>query len=144
MNNDYLLPCACSRLRSASRAVSAFYDRHLASAGLTVTQYALLAAIGRNDGISRSQLAELVKMERTTLTRNLLPLERCGLLQEETLADRRAKGLKLSRTGRAKLQKARPLWIKAQEEFRAALGEEKLTGLHGLLQQAEDAANWRP
>ena len=82
--NPDLGACACSQLRRTARAASAIYDRYLAPVGLTVTQYAILVNIGRADRISRTDLADLMGMERTTLTRNLQPLERQSLIKTTT------------------------------------------------------------
>ena len=80
-------PCACLQFRRTSRAVSALYDAFLSSAGLTVTQYALLVSIARERGISRTVLAANLEMDRTTLTRNLRPLERDGFVTQKSGAD---------------------------------------------------------
>src|SRR5438270_611200 len=96
-------PCACSQLRRTSRAVSTLYDQFLASAGLTVTQYAILVNIARAGTIHRTQLAAQLGMERTTLTRNLQPLERDGLVTQKPGKDRRELMLSLTAAGRRRL-----------------------------------------
>src|SRR5690242_21737079 len=68
-------PCACSQLRRTTRKVSSLYDDMLSSAGLTNSQYSLLVNVGREGAVSRTALAERLGMDRTTLTRNLKPLE---------------------------------------------------------------------
>ena len=99
------LPCVCSQLRRTARLVSVLYDGALEPAGVTVTQYALLARIGRADGLSRTVLAAQVGMDRTTLTRNLVPLERKGLVASKPSKDRRAKMLHLTANGKKKVPK---------------------------------------
>jgi DNA-binding MarR family transcriptional regulator len=126
-------PCACSQLRRTARAVSVFYDRFLAPAGLTVTQYALLASIARTEGISRSALALNLGMERTTLTRNLRPLERAKLLKTSAGEDRRERLLKLTPAGYRKLDLSFPLWAEAQKHFLAQVGADQVKGMHSAL-----------
>lgn len=82
-------PCVCTQLRRTARLISLVYDEALAPAGVTVTQYALLARIGRTAGLSRTALAAQLGMERTTLTRNLGPLERAGFVISKPAEDRR-------------------------------------------------------
>ena len=133
-------PCACSRLRKAARAVTSMYDGFLAASGLTVTQYALLVNVGRADGVSRTVLADRLGMERTTMTRNLRPLEREGLLGEAPGEDRREKVLRLTESGLAALDTAFPLWEKAQRSFAAKMGATEVTNLLALLDAAGAAA----
>jgi len=135
-------PCACSELRRATRRVSAFYDSALRAAGLTVTQHSLLVNIARAGEISRTGLAARVGMDRTTLTRNLLPLERAKLVEPAPAStDRRERLLRLSTAGRRKLRASYPLWEKAQQGFAEEFGPERLEKLRRLLEQAQAAAS---
>jgi DNA-binding MarR family transcriptional regulator len=131
--NPDLGACACSQLRRTARAASAIYDRHLAPVGLTVTQYAILVNIGRADRISRTELADVMGMERTTLTRNLQPLERQSLIKTTTGGDRRERLIHLSPKGLERLEAAYPLWAEAQRFFVAEVGERGLTQLRQAL-----------
>jgi DNA-binding MarR family transcriptional regulator len=121
--------CTCGRLRMAARRVSRIYDRHLAPAGLGIAQFGLLATVATNDGASVTALASLLEMERTTLTRNLQPLEREGLLRVDAGVDQRTRAVRITEAGRAVLQKAKPLWLDAQKSIRNSLGEANLTDL---------------
>lgn len=129
-------PCACSQIRRTARAVSCLYDEFLAVSGITVTQYALLVSVGRADGVNRTVLADRLGMERTTLTRNLRPLEREGLIREEAGVDRRVRLLRLTPRGLATLNRSYPQWEEAQKAFLARFGEEQYGQLLGLLQSA--------
>jgi len=129
--------CVCTQLRRASRLVSNFYDEQLAPAGLTVTQYALLARIDRAAGMTRSALAAQLGMDRTTLTRNLGPLERAGLVQSQIGEDRREKTLGITNAGRKRLVEAEPLWSKAQERTVARLRQTGWRQLQALLGRLE-------
>jgi DNA-binding MarR family transcriptional regulator len=135
-------PCACSQLRRASRAVSALYDEFLAPAGITVTQYAILVNIARQEkGISRTALAGLLGMDRTTLTRNLGPLERARLVGGKAdAADRRANILRLTAAGLRKVEAAFELWAEVQGRFGEAFGLAKSEQLRELLRGAVAAA----
>jgi DNA-binding MarR family transcriptional regulator len=137
-------PCACSQLRQAARAVSGLYDEFLAASGVTVTQYALLVNVGRADGVSRTVLADRLGMERTTLTRNLRPLERGGLIREEAGTDRRVRVLRLTPRGLATLNWSYPHWEEAQKVFLAKFGDDRFGQLLGLLQAASAAAKAGP
>ncbi len=131
------LPCVCSQLRRTARLVSGLYDEALGPAGVTVTQYALLARIGRADGLSRTALAAQLGMDRTTLTRNLLPLERDKLVTNQAGEDRREKLLHLSPAGRTKVAAARPHWLAAQRRVLDYMGLDRLEDLRKLLVQTE-------
>jgi DNA-binding MarR family transcriptional regulator len=115
--------CTCLRLRKASRRVSQIYDHYLQRHGLTITQYGLLAHLSRLDGVCIGVLAEKLIMDPTTLTRNLRPLERQGLVAPSPDPhDRRSRRLHLTDQGRAAFNKALPDWIEAQRYIEHALG----------------------
>ena len=134
-------PCACSQLRRAARKLSALYDRSLEDAGVTVTQYALLVNIARAGAISRTALAAQLGMDRTTLTRNLMPLEKAGLLGAAKSADRRERLICLSETGTNKVHESYGLWKKAQKFFALQMGPAKLKQFRSALRAAEAAAS---
>src|ERR1700733_15531166 len=90
------LPCACANLRRADRVVTQFYDAALRPGGLHVTQFTLLQALYHAPEISQKQLAELLAIDSTTLTRTLAPLRRKGWLHSEAGADRRELRLSLT------------------------------------------------
>src|SRR6516165_9239960 len=86
--------CTCLAVRQAARHVTQFYDRHLAAAGLRTTQFSILAKLRRQGPMTINALAAEMVMDRTTLGRNILPLERDGLIRMEPLpSDRRSKAL---------------------------------------------------
>lgn len=126
--------CTCLRLRKASRCVSQIYDHYLQRHGLTITQYGLLAHLSMLDGISIGALAEKLIMDPTTLTRNLRPLERQGLIRlAADPRDRRSRRLHLTEQGRTALIEARPAWIEAQRHIEEALGPSEAPVLHAAL-----------
>ena len=131
--------CACSQLRRTARAASAVYDEFLAPARLTVTQYAILVTIGRAGTIRHTGLADELGMERTTLTRNLRPLGRQKLIKTVAGADRREHFIHLAHAGVKRLDRAYPLWEKAQRHFLSHVGERNLSQLRAALGAVVDA-----
>jgi DNA-binding MarR family transcriptional regulator len=117
--------CICFRLRKAARAASRAYDEALAPVGLRNTQMALLGLLLARGDLPVSELAEQAVMERTTLTRNLAPLERDGLVTSGPGEDRRQRIVHLTARGRSKLQAALPLWKKAQARQSRLLGSSR-------------------
>ena len=117
------------RVRRAARVVGNYYDVHLKSVGLKGTQFTLLNAIFLNPSITITQLADLLLLNRTTLNRNLKPLERQGLVQTSPGKDQRTRVLKLTQEGSSLLQSALPLWLEAQTGVVETLGArtERLT-----------------
>jgi DNA-binding MarR family transcriptional regulator len=110
----------------ASRAVTRFYDEMLRSAGLRATQLAVLVAVGRDDVISISALAKFMGMDRSTLRRNLGPLEREGLIRVGNEGWRRSRIVEITKKGRSRLREALPFWERAQQTLRQKLGSRKL------------------
>src|SRR5690242_14585576 len=110
--------CNCFAVRSAARHVSQFYDQFLLPIGLRTTQFSILARLKRKGPLTINALAEDMVMDRTTLGRNILPLERDGLISiEPTASDRRAKELRLTKAGEKRLQAALKGWSQAQARF---------------------------
>src|SRR2546427_2085702 len=90
--------CNCFAVRAAARHVSQSYDQFLAPTGLRVTQFSILAKLKRKGPLTINTLAEDMVMDRTTLGRNILPLQRDGLIRIAPAAsDRRAKDLHLTK-----------------------------------------------
>ena len=107
--------CACFNLRKAARAVTQLYEAALAPSGIHATQFSVLTALALVDSAPLSRVADGLVMDRTTLTRNLRPLVRRGWVRIEAGdEDRRERYLSLTRSGRAALDRALPLWQQAQ------------------------------
>jgi DNA-binding MarR family transcriptional regulator len=104
--------------------VTRFYDAALRPSRLSVTQFTLLQALTEAPGISQKQLAELLEIDSTTLTRTLAPLRRKGWLHSKTGVDRRELKLSLSAAGKRQYKNALPYWQSAQKGLRQALGDE--------------------
>jgi DNA-binding MarR family transcriptional regulator len=126
--------CNCLALRQAARHVTQHYDQYLASAGLRSTQFSILARLHRKGPMTINELAAELVMDRTTLGRNVLPLQRDGLIEIRTAAhDRRRKELRLTDIGSRRLAMALEAWDKAQESFEASFGKTRARELRGLL-----------
>lgn len=117
--------CSCFNLRKASRVITQFYDHCLAPAGIRITQFNLLVSMAAEPTQTLTQLASNLVMDRTTLTRNLKPLERTGLIHSIDAKDRRSKAYALTEKGQAVLEKGLPLWQSAQKKIKVILGEER-------------------
>jgi len=126
--------CHCFAVRQAGRWISQLYDQHLAACGLRSTQYAILAQLDRLGSASNAALAEAMVMDRTTITRNVTPLQRDGLLEIAGVeGDRRRKELRLTTQGRQTLAAARPHWRRAQQAFERHFGAAQAAALRTLL-----------
>ena len=128
--------CTCLAVRQAARHITKFYDQHLAPAGLRTTQFSILAKLRRQGPMTINALADELVMDRTTLGRNILPLEREGLISVAPgRTDRRSKELRLTDTGLERLRAGVQGWKNAQREFAAAFGGERTVGLRALLHE---------
>lgn len=126
--------CNCLALRQAARLATQVYDQHLAPSGLRTTQFSILAKLERLGPASINALAAELVLDRTTLGRNILPLERDGLIRiEQGASDRRARELHLTTAGEKRLQAARPAWLKAQATFESSFGPKRAETLRALL-----------
>lgn len=121
--SDISTTCVCFHLRRSARAITQLYDHILAPSGLRATQYTLLTVVRKTGGLPFSSLAEVLGMDRTTLSRNLGPLERDGLVRIETGVDRRVRLVKLTRLGERKHEAAEPLWARAHSRVTGGIGE---------------------
>ena len=128
--------CNCLAVRQAARHITQFYDQWLAPSGLRTTQFSIIAKLRRMGPMTINALAAEMVMDRTTLGRNILPLERDGLISVAPgVKDRRSKELRLTEAGAERLRAGYDGWKKAQKEFAAAFGDERAAGLRALLRE---------
>ncbi len=126
--------CNCLALRQAARHVTQFYDECLAPAGLRTTQFSILAKLRWLGPMTINALARELVMDRTTLGRTMLPLERDGLIAiKDGTSDRRSKELHLTKAGRARLRAAAGNWASAQARFEQTFTADRAAGLRALL-----------
>jgi DNA-binding MarR family transcriptional regulator len=126
--------CNCYAVRAAARHITQVYDQLLAPTGLRSTQLSILAKLKRLGPLTINTLARDMVMDRTTLGRNILPLERDGLIRiEATPSDRRAKELHLTKAGEKRLQVAHERWSEAQARFETTFGPRRAAELRKML-----------
>ena len=114
--------CLCLHTQRAARALARCFDEALRPVGLTSGQFSLLISLNRPKPPTLGSVAKLLAMDRTTLTANLKPLERRGLLTVVADPDdRRARLLALTGAGRAVLTEAVPIWHATHDAVEAAL-----------------------
>lgn len=116
--------CLCLHLQRAARAIGRLFDEALKPVGLTNGQFSILMSLNRPVAPKLSDLARFLAMDRTTLTANLKPLERRGLVcvtPDET--DRRSRRLSLTDAGRAVLVRAVPIWRKTHDDVDSSLAQ---------------------
>jgi len=126
--------CLCLHLQRAARAVARHFDELMRPAGLTSGQFSLLMSLNRPEPPTIRAVAELLAMDRTTLTANLKPLERRGLVRIKVdRDDRRSRRLVLTAKGRAALIVALPAWQEGHAAIEPALAGRKTDRLRADL-----------
>src|SRR5881409_4027807 len=126
--------CNCLALRQAARHVTQFYDQRLAPSGLRTTQFSILAKLKRLGPMTINALARELVMDRTTLGRTMLPLERDGLIAiKDGILDRRSKELAVTKAGTGRRQRGARRGGGAQREFEERFGARRAADLRGLL-----------
>lgn len=127
------MQCTCALVRLSARRITQLYDHALKETGLRITQYSVLANLDRLGSLSITELADILVMDRTTLTRNLRPLYRDGLVRLGEGPDKRSKALHLTPEGRKAMNRARPKWRATEKALRQTVGERDLERLRALL-----------
>nr|WP_294524110.1 MarR family winged helix-turn-helix transcriptional regulator [uncultured Rhodopila sp.] len=126
--------CLCLHVQRAARALARRYDEAFRPLGITSGQFSLLMSLNRPEPPGIGQVSALLAMDRTTLTANLKPLERRGLL--DVLAgesDKRRRAVRLTPSGRALVAAATPIWVRTHAAIEARLGESSPDRLRGDL-----------
>ena len=127
------LPCSAGQLLRAARVLTRHYDDALRPVGITITQFGLLKVIQRLEPESISDIAQALDIDRTTLSRNLKPLEKAGLVFRGSEGESRRRRVLLTTLGVAKLEEAQPFGQAAQDRVEDVLGDAKLQDLYGAL-----------
>lgn len=133
--------CCCFNMRKVMRAVTQFYDRSLEPSGIRATQFTLLVALSSTNAKTLTEIADSLVMDRTTLTRNLKPLEKLGFITTVQPLDKRSKGYVLTDAGKEVVNKSVPLWEEAQNSIVGAFGEERYKQVLSELDQLLSATN---
>lgn len=130
-------PCNCLNIRRASQALTEVYDEFLAPSNLKIGQFSLLKHINQLGPVSVSDLALIIRLDRTTLVRNLKPLEQCGFVEDISAQGARNRQLKLTSKGVENYKYAEELWEKAQNFFEEHLGKENTEVFTTMLSKIE-------
>lgn len=129
--------CECFRARKAARSLSNLYDQLLKASGLEISQLGVLTAIVHfgERGAQIGALADVLSIDRTTLTRNLRPLESAGLVRvARSPSDARVRVVLLTRAGERAIEAAFPLWEQAQARVHERVGRRRVEAIRGELE----------
>ena len=121
--------CTCFNVRRVSRVITQFFDAEVRRDGMRPTQAPILRALQAKSGWSMAALSDWLGMERTTLLRNLRPLQRDGLVRVEGGGRGGHVELEITDKGRTTLAKLQPAWRSAQDKAVAILGEERWSSI---------------
>ncbi|MEG0775201.1 MarR family winged helix-turn-helix transcriptional regulator [Clostridium sp.] len=124
-------------MRRASQSVTEVYDEFLAPSNLKIGQFSLLKHINQLAPVSVSDLAGIMRLDRTTLVRNLKPLENSGLIEDISIEGARNRQLKLTQLGIKAYEYAEELWEKAQNFLEEYLGKDNLDTFTEVLSKIE-------
>lgn len=130
--------CTNLRLRQLMRRLDQHYDREVGAAGLRTTQYSLLSHIVRLEPVAPGELARAMKMQPSTLTRNLQSLVAAGWVAVGAGPDSRSRSITSTPDGRAKRAEAQRRWKVAQLALNAQLGTQRVVQLHALIDECMD------
>lgn len=114
--------CHCLAARKHAREITRLYEEKLRPHGLRATQFSVLAALALKGPTPLGELADLLGVERTTLTRSADRLENEGWVAEAEADDARKRCLQLTPAGRETVESAYPAWKEAQDEIDRQLG----------------------
>jgi DNA-binding MarR family transcriptional regulator len=133
--------CVCFNLRRVTRAVTQFYDAEMRRHGIRPTQGSILAVLRAKDGWNMAQLSDRLGMDRTTLVRNLRPLQREGLVQANGGGRGKRVELAITMKGQKQIEKLAPAWKSAQSAAVKTLGEKRWSAILSDLERATVALN---
>ena len=134
MNAD-VKPQGCTnlKLRQLSRAVTRHYDAYVARTGLKNTQYSLLSHVVLMGPVRPGELARRMKLDASTLTRNLQPLVAAGWIEIGPGGDERSRTVNATDAGRKLRAEGQKAWKQAQLALNERLGVERVLALHALI-----------
>ena len=133
--------CVCFNLRWVTRAVTQFYDAEMRRHGIRPTQGTILASLQAKDSWNMAELSDWLGMERTTLVRNLRPLERDGFVKVVGGGRGNRVELTITTKGRNQIEKLTPAWKSAQSAAVKTLGEKRWSAILSDLETAALALN---
>ena len=133
--------CVCFNLRWVTRAVTQFYDAEMRRHGIRPTQGTILAALMAKDTWNMAELSDFLGMDRTTLVRNLGPLQRDGFVRVDGGGRGNRVELSITAKGRKQIEKLAPAWKSAQSAVVKTLGEKRWAAILSDLERAALALN---
>jgi DNA-binding MarR family transcriptional regulator len=133
--------CVCFNLRWVTRAVTQFYDAEMRRHGIRPTQGTILTSLNARKSWNMAELSDWLGMERTTLVRNLRPLQRDGFVQATGGGRGNRVELAITAKGRKKIEKLTPVWKSAQSAAVKTLGEKRWSAILSDLETAALALN---
>ena len=121
---DYMAAagCFCLASRQAARKITRLYDSYMQESGIRITQFTILSQLMLRGEMPMGRLAGILGMERTTLTRNLTPLEQQKWISIKAGDDPRARMIGITAQGRSVGRRSFPFWSKAQAHIGKLLG----------------------
>ena len=123
------LLCPAFNIRAVSRVITQIFDDVLKPTGLQITQFSVLVGVASLESPSINQLAKALVMDRTTLTRNLKPIENQGFIRIKQGNDKRTYVVELTAKGKTAINKTMPYWEKANNAVSEKLGKHNLDNL---------------
>src|SRR5216117_2392860 len=133
--------CVCFNLRWVTRAVTQFYDAEMRRHGIRPTQGSILASLNSKESWNMAELSDQLGMDRTTLVRNLRPLQRDGLVQTNGGGRGNRVEVAITAKGRKQIEKLTPAWKSAQSAVVKTLGEKRWSTILSDLETAASALN---
>jgi DNA-binding MarR family transcriptional regulator len=138
-NSLFPLACACQNLRRLARIVTRIYDQELRNAGIEVTQYGLLTALGIVGEANQKTLSAGFAMDSTTLTRTLAILRKQGSIDVRPGKDRRERVFRLTAAGKREIAAGQPHWETAERRLRRTLGPSGWKQMQATVAQVTNA-----
>ena len=133
--------CVCFNLRRVTRAVTQFYDSEMRRHGIRPTQGSILSSLQAKDSWNMAELSDWLGMDRTTLVRNLRPLQRDGFVKSVGGGRGNRVELMITTKGRKQIEKLAPAWKSAQCAVVKTLGEKRWSAILSDLEAAALALN---
>ena len=130
--------CYLINMQHATNQLTDMYNSYMTKSGITFSQFCLLGNLNRMGQGNSTTLAARCALDRTTIVRNLKPLEEMGLIVDEAKKGDRSRLLSLSEKGKTILEDARKMWMAAQKDLESKIGEEDAKALLALLRKVEE------
>jgi len=131
--------CVCFNLRRVTRAVTQFYDAEMRRHGIRPTQGSILASLNSKDSWNMAELSDWLGMDRTTLVRNLRPLQRDGFVKSVGGGRGNRVEVMITAKGRRQVEKLAPAWKSAQCAVVKTLGEKRWSAILADLEEVASA-----